>query len=130
MKNRQTRKCAAIEDGSTANYAKVVQATCNSSHQSQQWDLSDIGGGYFHIKNRKSGKCMRSDGDSVVQYTCYKDYRSESFTRQSASSGHYIYKNRNTNKCLRIENSSSAEGASIVFHECNTGYYSEQFILQ
>ncbi|MCW3785337.1 cellulase family glycosylhydrolase [Plebeiibacterium sediminum] len=128
MTNRLTNKCIQLQDGSYSNYANIIQADCNSSYWSQQWTLSNIGDGYFLIKSKKSGKCMRAVDGNIVQYDCEEGYWSEMFSREATSDGYYIYINRSTNQCLRVENSSSATGASIVLDDCNANYSSQQFI--
>lgn len=127
MQSRLSGKCISIQDGSTSDNANILQQDCNGTYWRQQWLLNDLGNGYFQIKSRHSGKCMRASGDNIVQYTCYDDYWTEMFTREATSDGYFIYRNRDTNKCLRVQNSATGSGVSIVLDDCNSSFTSQQF---
>jgi O-glycosyl hydrolase len=126
MRNYGSNMCMRVENSSSSDNANIIQEDCQSTYYSQQFSLDDLGNGYFHIKNRGNQKCLRASGDNAVQYTCHAEYFSEQFTREQVGSS-YIYRNRGNNQCLRVENSSSSEGASIVFDNCDTNYWSQRF---
>lgn len=60
---------------STANNAPI-QLWAYGGGNNQQWQQVDEGGGYFHLVNRHSGKCLdvpgasTANGVQLVQYTC------------------------------------------------------------
>ncbi len=43
---------------------------------------------------------------------------------------YYHIINRGSDKCIRVENGSSADSANIVQETCNSGYWSQQFLLK
>lgn len=60
---------------SSSDLVALVQATCGTG-TSQQWTKEDMGGGYYRLRSRYSGKCAdvtgasTSDGTAIIQYTC------------------------------------------------------------
>lgn len=126
MTNRSSSKCVDVSGSSTSDNADVQQWDCHGG-ENQEFELVDAGSGYYYLKARHSGKCLRAVNGNVVQYTCNDGWWSEMFERVDAGSGYYILENRNTGTCLRVENSSGSNGASIVLESCNTGWWSQQF---
>lgn len=126
MTNRSSSKCVDVSGASTSNNANVQQWSCHGG-DNQEFELVDAGSGYYYIKARHSGKCLRAVNGNIVQYDCNTGWWTEMFERINAGSGYYIVRNRNTGSCLRVENSSGSDGASIVLTSCNTGWWSQQF---
>lgn len=126
MTSRSSSKCVDVSGSSTSNNANVQQWDCHGG-DNQEFELENAGSGYYYIKARHSGKCLRAVNGNVVQYDCNTGWWTEMFERIDAGSGYYILKNRNTGTCLRVENSSGSNGASIVLASCNTGWWSQQF---
>jgi len=60
---------------STAKHTQVDQWTWNGG-ANQKWSFQDAGGGYLHIVNQNSGKCLdvagasTADAANIIQYTC------------------------------------------------------------
>jgi len=126
MTNRSSGKCVDVSGWSSSNNTNVQQWDCHGG-ENQQFELVDVGSGYYNLRARHSGKCLRAVNGNIVQYDCNNGWWSEMFERISAGSGYYIVRSRNTGSCLRVENSSGSNGASIVLSPCNTGWWSQQF---
>lgn len=96
----------------------------NNASASQLFDLVNMGGGYFQIKARHSGKCLMVDrtqpnvgnGRRIAQYPCTSStYKSAQWrfvpmnppcddTALCADSGRRVIKNRHWGKCLDTAN--------------------------
>ncbi|WPV02140.1 RICIN domain-containing protein [Mucilaginibacter sp. cycad4] len=61
-------KCVEVLSESTANGATIDQYTYNGGTH-QQWNLVDLGNGYFQIINVKSGKAIEVPGSSTSNGT-------------------------------------------------------------
>lgn len=123
--NVATNLRADVVWASTADGANAFLWTNNTS-ASQLFDLINMGGGFFQIRARHSGKCLMldrtqtnvGDGRRIAQYPCTDaSYRSAqwSFTDISgdceanalcADTGRRIIKNRFTGRCLDADNPS------------------------
>jgi len=70
--------CLNVRGASKSNGAEVVQWSCDSSQNNQNWTRVEHGGGWFSLKNVHSGKCLDLSGGSTRpgaffgQYTCVK----------------------------------------------------------
>ncbi|MFE1029676.1 RICIN domain-containing protein [Streptomyces sp. NPDC058818] len=81
QKSRPPIRRAAIDINATrvrsssANGTPVTQRTC-STEANQQWRITNVGGGYYRITARHSGKCLdirygsTTVGAQAIQYTC------------------------------------------------------------
>jgi hypothetical protein len=77
---RHSNKCLTVPSSSTADGVQVQQQSCgpanNAANTNQQWQITDLGGGYHRITARHSGKCLdvagysTADSARIVQYTC------------------------------------------------------------
>jgi hypothetical protein len=82
LKYKHSGKCIDIQNGSTANGARVVQLTCNSSRASQKLTISTLGGTPLFtpaprlLRFQHSGLCLlvqnqgTGDGTAIIQGTC------------------------------------------------------------
>ena len=98
----------------------------NNASASQEFDLINMGGGFFQIRARHSGKCLMLDktpakvgnGTRIAQYACPgAGYKSAQWSFQDMNgnceanalcidSGRRAIKNRYTGKCLDTDNAS------------------------
>jgi thermitase len=85
IKNRYTSDILWVSDNSTSNNANIVmyQDVANpTQYQSIQWQVTDLGNGYYSIMNRLSGKYLRpynagtSNNTEIIQYE-WRGYRSQ-----------------------------------------------------
>jgi hypothetical protein len=96
----------------------------NNTSASQLFDLINMGGGYFQIKAKHSGKCLMLDknqgsvgnGTRIAQYPCPgRSYKSAQWffkdmngacpdTALCVDKGWRVIKNRYTGKCLDTDN--------------------------
>ena len=80
-----------VEGVSTADGANVFIWAYGGGNN-QQWQIADLGNGYYQIKARHSGKCLdlsagdTSDGANFQQWTCSSSNTNQHFTFTSASS--------------------------------------------
>ena len=73
LKSVHAGKCAGVAEGNLADGGNVFQAGCQPGAH-QQWQLVDLGGGYYEVINAQSGKCLDvagasgSNGANIIQY--------------------------------------------------------------
>lgn len=64
-----------MANASTADGAYVNQYHCTTG-TNQQWRFQDLGGGYYNLIARHSGKCLdvanvsTADGARLIQWSC------------------------------------------------------------
>jgi hypothetical protein len=81
---RRSSQCLEVNqaDGSKGlgDNARVLQWGCHGGEQ-QQWKQTEVGGGFFEFRNRRSLKCLevdqrigggRANGGAVVQRPCHR----------------------------------------------------------
>jgi hypothetical protein len=74
--NDYSGRCLNVWNASTADYALVIQYTCGSGLQNDQWLVTDYGVESFRLQNRHSLKCLNVNNAStadyalLIQYTC------------------------------------------------------------
>jgi hypothetical protein len=98
----------------------------NNTSASQEFDLINMGGGFFQLRARHSGKCLMLDktqvnvgnGRRIAQYPCTAaSYKSAQWSFQDMNgnceadalcvdTGRRIIKNRYTGRCLDTDNPS------------------------
>ncbi|MET8161900.1 family 43 glycosylhydrolase [Sphaerisporangium sp. NPDC005289] len=123
--SRSSGKALAVQDGSTADQAQIVQYTTGTA-TSQQWQFVDSGGGYYRLRARHSGKVVdvaarsTADGAKVVQYTD-NNGANQQFKPVDTDSGYVKLVNRNSGKVLDVYGRSTAEGAVISQYTDNNG---------
>ena len=89
IRHRDSGKCMAVKDSSTANSAKVVQTTCFRGYN-ELWlpvkKASARGVDYYELKNYNSGLCLNvkgnatGEGADLVQYACDAKAHNDWFT--------------------------------------------------
>jgi Ricin-type beta-trefoil lectin domain-like len=110
---------ASVEDGQN------VFLWIDNRSASQLFDLINVGGGFFQIRARHSGKCLMletgrdrvGNGTRIAQYPCKgAGYKSEQWSfipmegcadnALCINTGRHIVRNRYTGKCLDTDNPS------------------------
>jgi hypothetical protein len=130
---RHSGKAIGIRGGSIDDLAIVEQETYTGA-QSQQFVITDQGGGYFKIcpvsitsKGLDVFGQSTTDGASVIQYT-YFSGTNQQWKFDSMGGGYYHIVNRNSNKCLDVVNASTVDGTAIQQYTCGNGT-NQQFTL-
>lgn len=132
-------KAVTVNGNSTANGAAINQWTEVES-PNQRFSIIDVGGGYYKIVARHSGKCLAvnntgmNDGDDVVQWEWlnYDNFKWQ-FTSVPLSApladGTYTIKAKHSNKVMSIPAWSTSNGA-IVEQWDNLCQSNEKFSVQ
>ncbi len=63
---RHSGKALVVQSASTANSAAVIQYTYGGTNTNDEWELRDIGSGYYRIINRLSSKDIVVQGASTA----------------------------------------------------------------
>ncbi|WP_116205507.1 RICIN domain-containing protein [Amycolatopsis circi] len=80
FKGVQSGRCiqiAGVGDGAKADFAGAELWDCFPTAPKQIWDVVDLGGSKYALKNRNSGKCLdlyaagADNGANIAQYTCH-----------------------------------------------------------
>ncbi|MEV4867493.1 RICIN domain-containing protein [Streptomyces ossamyceticus] len=122
LKARHSGKCAKAVGSSTTAGAAIEQAGC-SGGDDQQWQLHEVGGGYYQILSRHSGLCLDVAGSStantaaIVQQTC--DGRtSQQWRLSDTGTGYVEIVARHSGKCLDVDRAFTADGARLLQYTC------------
>jgi hypothetical protein len=71
IRARHSRMCLDVSGGSLSNRAQVIQWDCHGG-DNQKWTFTPVGGGYYHINAKHSGKSLDvfggigAQGDNVM----------------------------------------------------------------
>ncbi|MCM2388282.1 RICIN domain-containing protein [Streptomyces albipurpureus] len=70
-------KCLNVRNGGNEDNARIIQYTCSTDYDNDQWRLVRKGNGY-QVVAKSSGKCLNvrggtGEGNELVQYTCSAD---------------------------------------------------------
>lgn len=122
-------KCLSVEGHSLADFANVVQWTCNGLGN-QVWDTEHAGRDwygrdYYRLKARHSGKCLDVEGGRVAneanvqQYGCH--WGDNQQWRFEYVGGYYRVIARHSGKCLDVYYGSSLDGENVQQWTCWDG---------
>lgn len=87
--------------------------------------LAAAAGDYFHVVDKKSGKCLdvkdrgTADGAIVQQYRCRDDVDGQKWTSVPNDDGTYALVNKGSGKCLDVSNGSIEDRAAVWQWACN-----------
>jgi hypothetical protein len=115
-------KCVEVAGSSTADGALIQQRTCNGQ-KNQQWNLVDVGGGIWEVKNAVSGKCVdvsgwsTANGGKVHQWTC-RGQANQRWRAVEPSAGKVQLRSVHSGKCVDVKGISTADGAAIQQWTC------------
>lgn len=124
-------KFISVTGSSTTDNAAVVQLPY-SSIASQQWQMVDIGSGYYEIKSTNSGKALAVFGNSnsanasIVQNTYTTAGDSGQWQIIDTTNGFSKIINRASGKALEISGNSTADNATLD-QNTYTGAANQQF---
>lgn len=122
---RHSGLCLGIEADSTADGAEIHQQTCSGA-TSQQWTITDVGGGYSEIQNVNSGLCVDVDGGStangagLIQWTCHGGTNQQLTISAHPVGGDWLGL-RHSGLCIDIPGSSTSPDVQIIQWSCHTG---------
>jgi hypothetical protein len=63
----QLDKCLEVQGGSVNNSAQVQLWDCDGTKAHHEWYMQEIQPGWWHIWNKKSGKCLDAQGQSSAK---------------------------------------------------------------
>ncbi|BCJ57796.1 RICIN domain-containing protein [Micromonospora endophytica] len=113
--NRNSGKAMDLWNWSTADGGEIRQFTRGDGNN-QQFQFVDVGGGYYQLRNRHSGKVVAIpnsiDGVQVTQVTASSDTKQHWRLADSAN-GDVRFVNRHSNKVLEVWQSSTADGGMV-----------------
>ena len=126
--NRNSGKALAVNGGSTADGATIVQSTDNGS-ASQQWQL--VGSSLVNVG---SGKALDNPGFSTNQGTQLVQWTSNGGTNQqwtlTASGGFYTLTNVFSGMLADVSGASTADGAPVIQWPSNGGTNQQWSLVQ
>jgi hypothetical protein len=128
----QSNKCVGVADSSTANNARVEIETC-SGQPNQRFQPEAMGGGFFRMRNARSGLCVDVTGVSqvagaaVIQFTCGTGLNQQwSFTDVAGGAERITV--RHSGQVLDVTLQSTADGTPLEQWPSNGGG-NQQFVL-
>jgi hypothetical protein len=122
--NKATGKVLEVKDGSSAEGAQIYQWASSNTRQHQIWQIREFraGTGKYNISSTQSGKLMDIldntaagycvEGTIIQQFAADKT-NSQNWILEPQTDGSYKILNATCNKYLRVDNSSTADGASV-----------------
>lgn len=134
LKARHSGRLADVYyEQSLSDGGNVIQMSADGG-TNQKWWSDDVGGGYYNIVNRNSGKCLdvfgasTTDGTKVVQWAC--NGGSSQQWQWVAIGSYYQLKARHSSKCLNVARSWLAEGEQLEQRACSSSTTSMQWTRQ
>lgn len=116
-------------NGSTANWATVVQRSCNGS-SSQQWRFISVGTNVVQLRNAASGKCLdvpafsTANGTALIQYDC-NGLANQQWLLVPGNAGAAFATVKIVSvhdaKCVDVGGVSLDDGAAVVQWDCIVG---------
>jgi hypothetical protein len=109
-------KCVDDKGNSSANGAKAIIWTCNSSDMAQAWTYTN---GYL----KHNGMCLNDqrtggNGSKVILYSC-NNGANEQWTHKT--NGEFVMKAKGGQYCLDDPASSKKDGTQLIVWKCNNG---------
>ncbi|WP_344077874.1 RICIN domain-containing protein, partial [Luedemannella helvata] len=113
--NRNSGKAMDVWEWSTADGGHLRQYT-RTNADNQQFQFVDVGGGYYQLRSRHSGKVVAvpnsNDGVQVIQTTASSDTK-QHFRVADSSGGYVRFINRHSGKALDMWQWSVADGGIV-----------------
>ncbi|CAM3641203.1 Pectate lyase domain-containing protein [Marinicrinis lubricantis] len=122
--NKNSGKALDVYEWSTEDDGILVQWDRNDLAV-QQWEITDVGSGYFQIKSQHSGKLVyvkdksKSDGAQIVQMR-ERDSQAHDWKIEEVD-GYYRLLNKNSGKALEVSGGQTESGAFITQSTYNGG---------
>lgn len=112
-------KCIDVVGGSTSENALVESRQYYATHTDQQWDLVDVGDGFYNIQNVKSGKVLTTTGtadfSTIYQTTPVADDHSQEWILMPQ--GQYFLKAAHSGKYVIAQGGGTANDTHIVQYD-------------
>jgi Ricin-type beta-trefoil lectin domain-like len=128
-----SRKCAHVQAALQTDGATISQWECRDQKTVDpapyfQWDKVNVGGEYFMLRARHSGKCAQVNGASnengapITQWGCQRDrahfHWKQTVAENRAGDPYYYIVNRASGKCMHVHGGGSENGALITQWDC------------
>ena len=126
-------KCAHVQGASQADGGTISQWQCRDQKQldppkSFQWEKISIGGEYFMLRAKHSGKCAqvnaasKEDGAPITQWDCQRNrphfHWKQVLAENKAGDRYYYIVNRVSDKCMHVLGGKNDDGALITQWAC------------
>ncbi|MEC5143978.1 RICIN domain-containing protein [Chitinophaga sp. 212800010-3] len=116
--NVNSGQVLAVPSASTTQGVTLIQWPWLGGNE-QQWQIGDLGGGYYSLTNRNSGQVADVKGSSTTQGASVIQWPSTGGNNQMwqiarVGSGIYNFKNRNSGMALDMANASKAQGDTAI----------------
>jgi GH43 family beta-xylosidase len=115
--NRNSGKCADVQQPNLQNGANVGQYGCNGGNW-QRWHLIDLGNGYHEILSLNSGRVLdvagasAANGGDVIQYDWHGG-SNQQWQRVTTEAPWFRLVNRGSGKVLDVANCQVGDGADV-----------------
>jgi hypothetical protein len=121
-------------EGANVNFAGQELWDCGAGLTKAKWDLIDLGGKRYALKNVQSGKCLDvkygswANGTQLVQYDCHFG-GTEQFVFRPTVDGSYILENALTGRVADVTYNAIQNGAWIGMHDSH-GMANQRWVLE
>jgi hypothetical protein len=115
--NQNSGKCLDVQNPNLNDGANVGIFTCNGGAW-QNWQLVDLGNGYFRIVSQNSGKCLdvsgasTADGGNVIQWAC-NGGTNQQWQKTTTTAPWFRLTSRNSGKVLDVNGCGTADGTNV-----------------
>lgn len=114
-----------VQGASLADGARIIQNS-DSGGASQQWSLTNVGGGYFNLLNIQSGKLLGVQGSSTSNSAAILQNAgtgglNQQWVFKGTGNGYYKLINRNSGKVIDVSGSSTNSGIGLIQYTDNLG---------
>jgi hypothetical protein len=113
--NQNSSKCVDVQQPNTDSGSNVDLYSCNGTPW-QNWQLVDLGNGYYNIVSENSILCLNStgtaDGSNVTQATCSSS-TSQQWKKTTTTSPWFTLTARNSGKVLDVTNCGTGDTTNI-----------------
>lgn len=130
---RHSGKCLDVADALSADGAALAQWPCTGGLH-QQWQVTDLGGGYSRLAARHSGKALdvfdasAADGARAIQWEPHAG-TNQQWQLADAGGGYRTLVARHSGKCLDVNGGSAADGSEAIQWACHGGA-NQQWLLR
>ncbi|MEU8038647.1 RICIN domain-containing protein [Streptosporangium sp. NPDC049078] len=145
---RHSNKCLTVTgrytgDSNNKDGDPLIQWTCTSGAQNQEWRLEQQANGYFLVVARHSNKCLtvtgrytgdsnNKDGDPLIQWTCTSGAQNQEWRFEQQANGYFLVVARHSNKCLTVTgrytgDSNNKDGDPLIQWTCTSGAQNQEW---
>jgi len=108
-----------VQSASTSDGANIFQYAYGGAATNDEWQIVDIGSGYYKILNRNSSKAMvvqsasTSEGANIFQWTYGGTNTNDEWAIVDVGSGYFRITNRNSGKSAEVAGGGTANSTNI-----------------